>query len=96
MVPGARLELLTQRVEDFQRALDGFETMRARLIERRQNATDSAMLRIDDMLKLNARTLKSLHEALEAAKRDLHEERKSVQLKASPRRARNLGPADGV
>ena len=74
MARSPRTEVLEERVREFERALAGFESMRTRLLDRRQNATDSAMLRIDEMLKVNARTLKSLSGALECAKLELKRE----------------------
>lgn len=74
-MPGAsRITTLELRVNDFERAVASFQTMRARLLERRQNATDSAMLRIDEMLTLNSRTITSLTNALESAQRELARE----------------------
>ena len=74
MAQPQRIETLHERVKDFERALTGFESMRNRLLARRQNATDSAMLRIDEMLSVNARTLKSLSSALESVKQELWRE----------------------
>ena len=70
-----RIAQLEQRVADFRRALQSFEQMRARLLAQRQNATDSAMLRLDAMLGVNARTLASLRGALDLAAKDLARER---------------------
>lgn len=74
MAQPQRIQVLEERVKEFERALAGFETMRTKLLERRQNATDSAMLRIDEMLRVNARTLKSLSAALGSAKQELTRE----------------------
>ena len=74
MAPTPRILVLQERVREFQGALAGFEAMRTRLLERRQNATDSAMLRIDEMLKVNTRTLISLTSALEAARQEVRRE----------------------
>jgi hypothetical protein len=91
----ARIVVLEQRVKDFQRALEGFQGMRTRLLERRQNATDSAMLRIDEMLTLNARTVKSLEGALATSQRELRLELEQIaslsrnRARASARDDRN-------
>lgn len=79
MSRSARISVLEERVKEFERALAGFDGMRMKLLDRRQNATDSAMLRIDEMLKVNARTLKSLGAALESARQELRREQADWQ-----------------
>jgi hypothetical protein len=78
MLRAERIAQLEERVKDFQRAVEGFERMRARMLMQRQNSSDSAMLRLDEMLKLNARTLKSLQNSLELTSRDLLREQSAV------------------
>ncbi len=75
MASTERIAQLEQRVADFQRALQSFEQMRTRMLAQRQDATDSAMLRLDEMLAVNARTLASLRGALGLAEKDLARER---------------------
>lgn len=74
MAEPPRIIVLQERVREFQRVLASFEAMRTRLLQRRQDATDSAMLRIDEMLKVNTRTLKSLSAALDVANHELRRE----------------------
>ena len=65
---------LEERIAVYENVIASFEGNRQRMLNRRKGATDSVMVRIDESLQLNERTLKSLKSILSAAKRQLSDD----------------------
>ena len=65
------LEEWKRSAKNYQRVMDKFETIQSEIRVRRRDASDSVMLVLDDRLKLNDRTLKSMRIGLKMAEQEI-------------------------
>jgi hypothetical protein len=79
MVKSRQLAKLQESIKVYEDVIRTFERARDRMRQRRQGATDSVMVHIDESLKLNQRTLDSLARVLATAKEQLRQERSRQQ-----------------
>ena len=70
-----QLENLQESIKVYEEVIRSFERARERMQQRRQSASDSVMVHIDESLSLNRRTLESLNRVLATAQQQLKEER---------------------
>jgi hypothetical protein len=80
-----RVATLKKTVAEFEACVASFEKARLVMLQRRQSAVDGAMVVLEDMLKHNERTLKSLRQGVDFLKVEIaREEKKSAHPWSGP------------
>ena len=72
---GAQLQ---ESIRVYEGVIASFERAREQMLRRRKGAIDAVMVHLDESLRHNERTLKSLRRVLASAKHQLAQERKRL------------------